>query len=110
MEKYLTEVEIEKIELFNQDEVLVEAVRKVMLQGIYSHGTLQQGVTPDPLKNGALALAAVSTNNPIPDEALGQHIRGVWAGLNALENAFQDLKRIKSNKVESPYAEINEAE
>ena len=110
MEKYLTEVEVEKIELFNQDEVLVEAVRKVMLQGIYSHGTLQQGVTPDPLKNGALSLAAVSTNNPIPDEALGQHIRGVWAGLNALENAFQDLKRIKSKKneaVESPY---NEAE
>ena len=110
MEKYLSEVEIVKIETMCKDEVLLEAVRKVMLQGLYTHGTLQAGVVADPLKNGALALAAVSTNNPIPDEQLGQHIRGVWAGLNALENAFNDLKRIKSKKaddVETPY---NEAE
>lgn len=110
MDKYLSDLEIVKIETMCKDEVLLGAVQKVMLQGIYTHGTLQHGVTPDPLKNGALALAAVSTNNPIPDEALGQHIRGVWAGLNALENAFRDLKSIKSKKeieVESPY---NEAE
>lgn len=110
MEKYLTEVEIVKIEAMCKDEVLLEAVRKVMLQGLYTHGTLQKGVTPDPLKNGALALAAVSTNNPIPDEQLGQHIRGVWAGLNALENAFNDLKRIKSQKAEDMETPYNEAE
>lgn len=109
-QKYLTEIEIEKIENFCKDVVLLEAVRKVMLQGIYTHGTLQKGITPDPLKNGALSLAAVAINNPIPDEALGQHIRGIWAGLNALENAFNDLKSIKAPKkaeIESPY---NEAE
>lgn len=106
MEKYLNDLEIEKIEAFCKDTVLLEAVRKVMLQGIYTHGTLQKGVTPDPLQNGALSLASVSTTNPIPDEMLGQHIRGIWSGLNALENAFTSLTSIKSNKgeeVESPY-------
>jgi len=110
MTQILTEIEIEKVENFCKDEVLLGAVRKVMLQGIYTHGTIQHGVTPNPLQNGALALAAVSTNNPIPDEMLGQHIRGIWAGLNALENAFGELSKIKApkkGKVVSPY---NEAE
>lgn len=110
MDKYLSELEIVKIEAMCQDEVLLEAVRKVMLQGIYTHGTLQKGIVPDPLVNGAYALAAQAMSNPIPDELLGQHIRAQWAGLNALENAFRDLKKLKSQKadeVETPY---NEAE
>lgn len=108
MKEHLTELEIAKIEAFNADEVLVEAVRKVLLQGIYTHGTIQKGFKAEPLKNGALSLAAQATNNPITDELLGQHIRGVWAGVNALENAFKDLQGIRSNKaIESPY--INEA-
>lgn len=107
MKEYLTELEIAKIEAFNSDQVLVDAVKKVLLQGIYTHGTIQQGVTPNPLQNGALSLAAAATNNPITDELLGQHIRGVWSGLNALENAFKSLQGIKANKevVESPYNE-----
>lgn len=107
MQDYLTELEVEKIENFCKDEVLFEAVRKVMLQGIYTHGTVQKGVNINPLKNGAFGLASVAMNNPIPDEALGQHIRGMWAGLNALENAYTDLKSIKKDKdlIESPYNE-----
>lgn len=108
MQEYLNEEEKVKIEAMCKDKVLLEAVRKVFLQGIYTHGVNQPGLKAEPLKNGALALASISTNNPIPDEALGQHIRGVWAGLNALENAFNDLIAIRSSKeeaVESPYNE-----
>lgn len=108
--KYLSDLEIVKIETFMADTVMAEAVRKVLLSGIYEHGVVKAGQKHDPLQNGALALAALSTNNPIPDEQLGQHIRGVWAGLNALENAFRSLSNITSKKaepVESPY---NEAE
>lgn len=110
MEKYLSELEIVKLETLCADEVMLEALRKVMLQGIYTHGVMAPGVVADPLKNAAYSLAAEAMNNPIPDELLGQHIRAQWAGLNALENAFRDLKKLKSKKdepVESPY---NEAE
>lgn len=108
MREQLTDLEISKIESFCSDEVMFEAVRKVLLQGIYNQGTVQKGQKPDPLKNGALSLAALSTNNPIPDEVLGQHIRGVWAGLNSLENAIKDLRSIKQD-IKSPLQDLNEA-
>lgn len=102
-----TDLEIAKIESFCKDEEMFNAVRKVMLAGIYEHGTIQRGFTPDPLKNGALSLVHLSSANPITDEVLGQHIRGVWEGLNALQNAFQNLRAIKSEKkeIESPFNE-----
>ena len=110
MKDILTDDEVVKIETFCNDAVMYNAVRKVILQGIYEHGTVQKGQTPDPLKNGAFALASTAMENPITDELLGQHIRGMWAGVNAMHNAFKELNNIKSDKkepVESPY---NEAE
>lgn len=108
MQENLTDLQIAKIEAFMADAEMVEAVKRVLLAGIYSHGVVEKGFKHDPLQNGALSLAALSTNNPIPDEQLGQHIRGVWAGLNALENAFKNLSSV-SSKVESPYTEENNA-
>lgn len=104
MKNYLTELEIDKIENFCKDEVLFNAVKKVILQGLYTHGTVQKGLNINPLQNGAFALASVAMNNPIPDEMLGQHIRSMWSGLNALENAYADLKSIKNEQelIESP--------
>jgi CII-binding regulator of phage lambda lysogenization HflD len=108
MQSQLTDLQITKIEQFCKDEEMFNAVRAVLLAGIYTHGTLQKGFTPDPLINGALSLVHLSSANPVPDEVLGQHIRGVWEGLNALQNAIQNLKNIKSD-IKSPYIEINEA-
>jgi len=107
MKENLTELEITKIEQFCKDVVMHEAVKKVLLAGIYTHGTIQRGHTPDPLKNGALSLVHLSTANPVTDEVLGQHIRGVWEGLNALQNAFQNLADIKTvaKSLESTYNE-----
>lgn len=92
----LTDLEIAKIETFCKDKEMYEAVKKVILQGIYTHGTIQAGQTPDPLQNAAFNLAALSITNPIPDEMLGQHIRGMWAGVNAMKNAFDSLDGIRT--------------
>lgn len=107
MNTQYTELEISKIEQFCADTEMFNAVKKVLLAGIYTHGTIQRGFTPDPLKNGALSLVHLSTANPVTDEVLGQHIRGVWEGLNALQNAIQNLQSIKSEVkgVESPFNE-----
>lgn len=103
----LTELEITKIEQFNKDPEMVEAVRKVLLASIYSHGTVQLGHKPNPLINGAFSLVALALENPIPDDILGQNLRGQWAGVNALKNAFDSLASITSKKeeVETPYNE-----
>lgn len=106
MQDFLTGVEKEKIENMCKDEVLVEAVRKVILQGIYSHGVIQKGLDHDPLQNAAFNLASLSVTNPIPDAELGANIRGMWAGVNYLKNAFDELHKVKADKpeeVESPY-------
>lgn len=104
--EYLNESEVQKIEQFCADKEMYNAVRKVVLQGIYQHGTVQKDQETDPLINGAFNLAAVAQTNPVTDELLGQHIRGMWAGVNAMKNAFDDLDSIKSDKpkeIESPF-------
>lgn len=108
MQNNLTEIEIAKIEAFNADEVMVEAVRKILLAGIYNHGVLVEGQKHNPLVNGAFSLVSLSPTNPIPDEIIGQQLKAQWAGINALEQAFTSLSSIKS-KIESPYEEENKA-
>ena len=106
MQNYLTESEVLKIEKFCEDKEMYEAVRKVLLQGVYTQGTIQKGHTPNPLENAAFNLASLSVTNPIPDAELGANIRGMWAGVNYLKNAFDSLDKIKSKEdepVESPY-------
>lgn len=111
MNKYnLNELQVQKIEAFCKDTEMVNAVRKVLLANIYEHGTVQLGYEPNPLQNGAFSLAAVAVSNPIPDEVLGQHIRGMWAGVNAMQNAFTDLESIKSKPTEAIESPFNEAE
>lgn len=101
----LTDLEIVKIEAFCADEAMHDAVRKVLLAGLYSHGVVNG--ESNPLINGAFNLAALSMQNPIPDEQIGAQVRAQFAGLNALENAFKKLVSIKNKglDVESPYNE-----
>ena len=108
MKDILTELQVAKIEAFCADKEMYEAVKKVLLQSIYTHGTIQAGYTPNPLENAAFHLASLSVENPIPDELLGQHIRGMWAGVNSLKNAFDKLDKIKAEK-QAILSEYNEA-
>jgi hypothetical protein len=97
---FLTENEVQAIEAFCKNETMFEAVKKVILQTIYSHGVNVKGKKQNPLINGALNLVALSTNNPIPDEQLGQNLRGIWAGLELLERGYKNLTEIKTVKKE----------
>ena len=108
MQDYLSELEQTKIEAFCKDEVMYNAVKKVLLQAVYSHGVLEAGKEPMETKmNYAFSLVSKSLTNPIPDELLGQNLRAMWAGLNALELGFNELQEIKVKEevVESPYNE-----
>jgi hypothetical protein len=108
MREYLSELEVEKIEKFCEDEVMFEAVKKVLLEHIYTQGVMEKGKSHNPLKNRAFSLVQLATENPIPDEQLGAHIRGIWEGVNALEHGYEELGKIKrkgTGEVESPYNE-----
>lgn len=105
MKNELSELEVSKVEQFCNDEAMFNAVRKVLLAGLYSHGVVKAGFDSNPLINGAFSLVSLSTENPIPDEVIGQQLRAQWAGLNALENALSKAKEIKTEKkaVETPF-------
>lgn len=106
---YLSDIEKDKIINFNSDEVLVNAVRKVLLASIYNNGTLRADVAPDPLKNGALALAflAISGRGTVSNDDLGADIRGLAQGVSLLENGLKELSKVKKEGevVESPFNE-----
>lgn len=109
MKEYLTELEIAKIEAFVADETMYNAVYKVLLQALYTHGTVQKDEkVSNPQHNFALSIAALAMQNPIPDAEIGAQVRAVFAGVNVLKNALDDLGKIKVEK-ESVLSEYNEA-
>lgn len=108
MKEYLNDLEIAKIEAFCADKEMLSAVKKVVLAGIYTHGSVQLGHAPNPLINGAYNLVSLALTNPIPDEILGQTLRSQWAGVNAMKAAFDELEKIKSVS-EPVLSEYNEA-
>jgi hypothetical protein len=92
----LNDKEKSEIEKFCANETLKEAVRKVLLAGIYENGVLKEGQKADPSKNFALYEAFMSTNGaPITDAELGQVIRAKAWGIKAVEMAFAELDNIK---------------
>lgn len=109
LDESLTEEEKLKIEFMCKDDVLIGAVKKVLLQAIYISGTIQKGYEVDPQINGAFSLASLAVNNPIPDAEIGAGVRAQWAGINYLKNGFDSLYSVKSLKVEDLKNEENEA-
>jgi hypothetical protein len=107
MKEYLTEIEISKIEQFCADEAMFEAVRKVMLAGVYYSGALKKGDKLEP-KNQAFDMLATAykTGKQVSNESLGEELRGLFSGVDMVEQGFGNLKTIKSEEkkvVESPF-------
>jgi hypothetical protein len=94
LDSILDDAEKAQLEYFMENEVMREAVKKVLLVGIYGNGTLQKGKRADPLRNFALGLA--SNQGELPNEILGQQLRAAWEGINSLELAFSTLAKYKS--------------
>jgi hypothetical protein len=107
MKDYLTDLQVAKIEAFCNDKEMFDAVKLVILQHLYTQGVIEKGKKHNPLFNRAFSLVQLATQNPIPNEELGAHLRGIWEGVNALEGGFSELSKITSPKedVETPYNE-----
>ena len=105
-EEYLTEAQKVKIEVFCKDTELVDGIKKVLLQHIYSQGVLEKGVKHNPFKNRAFALIA---DNNVDNAQLGSNIKAWFEGVNALEAGFYELTKIKSKKEKGEPTPYNEA-
>ncbi len=108
----LNDLEKVKIETFCKDEDMYNAVRKVLLANLYSHGVedeVGEDGEHDPAINGAFSLVSLAPTNPIPNEEIGAQLRAQWAGINILVNGFNQLQTIKSEGQPVPSPLNNEA-
>lgn len=92
MKNLLTEEEINQIRKFNDNKVMVEAIKKVLLYNIYSEGGVKD---MDFTKNFALqkALMAIQVNPQISDKELGESLRADTQALRILDLALQQLAK-----------------
>lgn len=95
----MTELEKDSLMQFSKNPIMVEAVRKVLLAGLYSNGTLRAGALAEPTRNMAFSLVA-NPQTEYSNEQLGADLRALWAGINAVEGGFNEIKRLA--KVEQP--------
>ena len=103
----LSDQEKAKIEAFVADKECFEAVRKVLLFGIYNNGVLKLGEEHDPTVNFALTqvFKALNQGLPINNEELGQNLRAQAAGIKLVAVAFGQLESIQEVRGESVDAE-----
>lgn len=107
----LNDKEKSEIEKFWANDTLREAVRKVLLAGIYENGVLKEGKKADPSKNFALYEAFQSTQGaPITDAELGQVIRAKAWGIRTVEMAFAELENTKLQVPAPTKPKVNKAE
>ena len=105
---YISDLEVDKIDAFCKDEVLYEAVKKVLLAGIY-HNAVAKPDQPFEFKNPAFNFisSAYAEGKVVSDAEIGSNLRGLFEGIHLAASVFDQLKTIKKEgeKVESPYNE-----
>ena len=88
LNKSLNDNERAKLVIFNKDEVLKNAVQKVLLSAIYNTGTLGEGEPAGEDKNWCYSC---DFDGQATDEVVGQRLRVKIAALSHLENAWKEL-------------------
>lgn len=72
---------------FNANKAMSNAVKKVLLAAIYSHGTLEG----DPMRNWAISIARSGYSN----ERMGANLMACVEALDFIESGFKKLEEIK---------------
>jgi len=107
----LTEIEVERILAFNQDPILVEAVKKYVLAVVYKQGVVERGKPHNPRVNWAMNLSWFATEGKVSrtDEELGQSLRAMTSAVQMIESGFKELSEMaRPEKLEE--SNINNAE
>lgn len=104
-EKYLSDEEKELVVQFIGNEKMAEAVKKVLLSGLYDNGVLIPDQKAVPTKNFALSLFfKEGVEGPVSNEQLGADLRSCGAAISILESSFSKMLNFGKDKgaVKSP--------
>lgn len=97
---YLNEIEQNQIQVFLDNPTMKEAVKKVILAGIYFNGVLRPGEPANPTMNFALAMASAAISQAIENEKVGEDLKARAIGIGLLKDAFEQLESLRKVKVE----------
>jgi len=95
IESFVDDKERALIEQFVLNEQMKQAVKKVLLSGIYQSGVLKKGKPADTSINFAMTIACQKGTNY---EQIGRDVKSCWEGINALELGFEDLELFRPVK------------
>lgn len=98
-DKILNPVEQAEVQKFVENQTMFEAVKKILLAGIYFNGTLRAGEPADPTRNFTLSLVARSAQNGeqfFTNEQLGQDLRACSEGIRLVESGLKSLENYKT--------------
>lgn len=89
----LNDLEKAKIATFVDDKVMLEAVRKVLLAGLFNNGTMKPGENFEPTKNFALSLV-YQAQGTLDDATIGAQLRADAEAIRIVENGFKKLAEL----------------
>lgn len=101
-DEYLNDLEIEQVKIFNSNQVMKEAVRKILLAEIYYNATLKAGEPAQPYRNAVLGFLLTEDGNirSVNDEQLGREVRGFAEGISMVQRGFAKLAKYSEKAVE----------
>ena len=104
-EAFLDDNELLAVQMFADNELQLEAIRKVFLFRLYSVGALEKGEPSNTKDNYAFEFIAHFPN--ASNEEVANNLRAKWEAWRIMLNAFDDLKTFKkkekgSETIENP--------
>ena len=99
LDSILDDREQDLVRQFVENKEMMEAVKKTIMVGLYHNGSLRKGVPSNPLYNAAFTVAANARETKATNEQIGEDLRALWQGLNALESALSAMAKYKREEL-----------
>ena len=93
--EYLNETEKGEIAKFMANDTMREAVRKVLLSGVYQDGVMVAGKPADPLKNFILGAFSTQQVALMTFEEKGKKMDVILNVVSMVESGFRELEKYR---------------
>ncbi len=93
------------LQMFADNEVQTEAVRKILMREIYTNGVVKKGQKVNPMINSFIGLTRAYTNN----DDLANQARALSEAINLVESAFKVIEEFKKPPESKAEPKINQA-
>ena len=90
------------VQMFIDNPLQYEAVRKILLYRVYNAGTLKPGVKADAQKNFALGVVQLAEQQGLSPDVIVRRLLASLDAVNFIEAGFDDLKNFRKDPIVAP--------